>query len=373
MKIVVKGAYGESNFGDDLLMVTLENFFHGNFPAAELFFLSGSGIDTSYCDKLLDRSIYIGNNRQIQQIKNIDILAFGGGTQFFSFGSTSLLSKFKKLLLLLRDYTAFIGVVKAKLNKTSIVARQEIAIGIGIGPFSDPAKETSAKQTLSKLNCVSVRDAVSADFCKKWQIHNFIEGADICFSKYVDLPQDFVQTQKHTSHKKIGVIVRDWVQDEKGAAYYNPLIDYAKKAAGQGVDFTFIIFAPDRDKKWLRKTTENNLNTLIWHPEKDTIKSFIYKLNSFDGFITARYHGAVFAALLNKPTICVEIEPKLKILTEQIPEFPLWKNDFDPNKLNMLMSVFQREFNCSASVKNLTVRANDMLAKIAETINDPKK
>src|SRR5690606_41394136 len=85
--ITIKGAYGESNFGDDLLMKVFESYFKEEFNVSPNF----QGVDVAYPKKMLDGSSY----NKVMSGK-VDLLVYGGGTQFFAFStknSTTLQNK----------------------------------------------------------------------------------------------------------------------------------------------------------------------------------------------------------------------------------------------------------------------------------------
>src|SRR5690606_3724960 len=95
---------------------------------------------------------------------------------------------------------------------------------------------------------------------------------------------------------------------------------------------------------------------------------FLNSLNQFDAFITARYHGAILGSLLNKPTIAIEIEPKLRILTEQIPEILLWSKPFQIENLKSLVSRLNYHVDYSQSNKILIDLSDKMLLEFKNQI-----
>lgn len=355
--IKVKGAYGESNFGDDLLMLVFERYFSENFDAELIF----EGEDKSYPSKLLKEGKY---NLQ----KSFDLLVYGGGTQFFSFRSESRLSKHEIFKLAFSNPIYFLNKIKSKLFKSTVYKTDEKAdvrqafLGIGLGPFSNNIAVINAtSQKLKKADYVGVRDEISKKFCDELEIRSTL-GADVVFSTYF---KSFVDRIKNKSKettiknsKKIGIIVRDWDWDEAGRSYYDRLIKLISLRGD--FDFEFIVFAPYKDKEWLKRL--KNLPKLIWNPEEHSVEDFMLKLNNFDGFISARYHGAILASLLAKPVVCVEVEDKLRILTTQVKEMCLWEKPFDSGQLlDYLENFFDRKINYDDSIGELRNRADNML------------
>src|SRR5262249_13101907 len=79
----------------------------------------------------------------------------------------------------------------------------------------------------------------------------------------------------------------------------------------------------------------------VWNPGSQTIADFLGILNGFDCLLTARFHGALFAALLGKPTVCIEIEPKLRLVSELLG-CGLWRQPFQEAEcLALLDTLFQ--------------------------------
>lgn len=354
MNILVRGAYGETNFGDDLLMLVFEHFFIQEFEGSEIVFL---GEDNKYPSQLLVKSRY---NEKIRP----DMIVYGGGTQFFSFKEneelSTIRSKISKILMNPKIiFRFFRDMIRFSLRSSRTAP--SAFLGFGLGPFKNESSKLFARESMKNAFFIGVRDQVSFDYCLEWGIKPVL-GADVVFSSYFSIPQ-FKKTVN--VRKKIGVIVRDWEWEESGASY----IEILKKFVvdnDKELDYQFIVFAPHVDKQWMLHS--NSEEYLIWDPKIDSVESFLETLNSFDGFISARYHGAIIAALLGKPAICVEIEPKLSILCSQVKEFKLWEKPFDPIILGKLVTSLDYRVNFSGSLAERKLVANSMLRIFKEQI-----
>ncbi|WP_067146657.1 polysaccharide pyruvyl transferase family protein [Pseudotamlana agarivorans] len=322
MNISIKGAYGESNFGDDLLMVVFEDYINSNIQTKQLNFI---GEENDYVYKFLVNSSY--NNKH----KN-EMLIYGGGTQFFAFiEKYTIKAKLKSLIsnspieLITKLFSKF----RSAKQK---VEGEKVFLGFGLGPFHGNTKAINfAKSQLKNSFFIGVRDEKSFEYCSDWNL-NAILGADVVFSSYF---QKFLKTPDPLEVKdNIGIIVRDWDWDNNKVDYQNRIITFVD--SNPQLDVTYIVFSKDKDSKWIEKIS--NKKHIIWEPEKMKIKDFLLVLNSFSTFITARYHGAIIAGLLGKKVICIEIEPKLKILTKQIPTFALWNNEFNTDELGEILN-----------------------------------
>lgn len=374
-KIIVKGAYGESNFGDDLLMVTVENFLFESANGEGLKVLFVSNNANTYCNQILNHYAFAELSDLGKDERCCDVLVYGGGTQFFDFGAPYA----KRILALcLQPKTLLYKIKKELFDKggidNEINAKKTFALALGIGPFVKKRRSYHAlQQALLQWDVVSVRDNVSREYCQAIGADSVILGADLCFSDYFTeqfLPVATAEKEKRDK-KSIAIIVRDWEHDKEGAEYIQTLIDFFL-GNNQDFEFTFVLFAQEKDKNWHASLNQLNISYIAWNPNDDSLEDFFATFAEFDGFITARYHAAVLAALLNKPTICIEVEDKLRILVEQIPEFKLWEKGFSQLELEGLLSMFDEPFSCTESVTTLKKLSNDMLIKINSKLCDRK-
>ncbi|MCF6405367.1 polysaccharide pyruvyl transferase family protein [Chitinophaga filiformis] len=361
--VVVKGAYGEANFGDDALMCTIENFFLTNDLRLNVDFCGSS---SDYCKRLLRKSGYVDLNDNKKT--TADVLIYGGGTQFFLFNSNKggfYLKLFWKLLT--ANPGMLIKKIKSKFfGKTLVSAKKSVGLGLGLGPFNpENNKIEDVKNLVGQMDMLYVRDATSLSYCKDWGYEDVNEGADICYSSFLNYDKSIRSngTGNHNGQKrkKIGVIVRDWNYENGGNAYQDTLLRMIDTNNDPQYEFTFIIFSSLRDVEWKKIISARRYPCLEWDPFQHGIEHFMDKLNAFDGFITARYHGGVMASVLNKPVVCIGIEPKLGILSRQVKGFRLWDMPFRADDLKQAMKVFDdNNFDCTASVNSLRKKADAM-------------
>ena len=114
--------------------------------------------------------------------------------------------------------------------------------------------------------------------------------------------------------RKVVVIPRDWPHTTLGDSYTDSLFQVVRELRNAGKKVEFIFFA--NDIEWTRRLKDKNERFIAWNPEKFTIFEFIKMLSDYDAFITARYHGAVFASILKKPVVCIEVEQKLRLVAD---------------------------------------------------------
>jgi len=365
-RIIIKGGYGLYNFGDDALMVAAYHVARNVFATDEIAFLCW---DAPYIYKLIPEAHIIPIN-DVAKKTQTDILLYGGGTQFYSFPLSRIrllkIEKIKNLLLYLFRPHAVFEEVKHRIKKSPelIAHNRSAALGIGLGPFeSSSIEEKRTQRLLKKMEFVAVRDPISAKLCQSWGINSFIHGTDLCY-----LPNlwDIDRSKKNDhslspSFEKIGVIVRDWKHNIEGMAYFEKIFHLIHELRRKNKKVNFILFKKF-DIEWLDRLEERGENSIVWDPDSNNINEFLEILSGFDAFITARYHGAVFASLLGKPSLCIAIEPKLEIIADQLKNLAaVWRTPYDNEKaLRMIQQLEINAKSLDAVIELATQRAVQM-------------
>ena len=362
MNILIKGAYGEYNFGDDALMISTHQIVTSLFEKAEIYY---------ECDgmhyKLLDRpdlkTIRYYNSDEFEP----EIIIYGGGTQFFSFSNAityeiCLLPRKICLLAvnLFRKLTNFkiINLIK----KDRILNRRIIAMGIGLGPFDGGRwSKFRVKRIFQNFDFLSVRDKQSVKYCNEFGLP-CQEHADLCFNsnfRNIFLPEKKVASNKF---KKIGIIVRDWELNNVSNLHVI-FRELSSRLRAEDRNIKFIIFSSQRDIKWKNELEAKNEEYLEWKPSNTSINNFLTKLSEFDCTITMRYHGAVFSSMLGIPSICLDIEPKLRLISELIGMgSELWSKPFDI--VECIEKIKKLESN-SSEISNSLVEFVEMQTSLA--------
>jgi len=329
--LLIKGGYGWGNFGDDALFAAVNKLAISACNDSEIFYYCAS---SKYLTKIANSNVNVidDNSKRI----NCDIFLYGGGTQFFSFPFTrarqvsfwaTVLKTFrmphKIPIKIYNFFTKYLRQQDINYNHLS-------AIGVGIGPFVNGSLEQKETEDLfCKMGYIAVRDKASHRQCFSWNRRDAKLGADLCFwSKFKD---EFLNSHKSSDNtiRKICIIVRDWPHNQKGDSYANNVLNVVEKLTEFDFKVKFILFC-ESDVIWKNRLSERDYEYLSWNPESDTIHSFVKQLNDFDLFISARYHGAVFATLLGKPVICIGIEQKLELFADLLQSGgKLWQYPFD--------------------------------------------
>ncbi|HAV5431794.1 polysaccharide pyruvyl transferase family protein [Acinetobacter baumannii] len=311
--IIIKGAYGAANFGDDALIYSiLSNFFSDKKIAVV-------GKKNTYWEKIFPGIDYF--SLDCEKHIRADFLIYGGGTQFFNF--QSLRYFLKKLIFIISNPFFFRNKILKKKGLL-ITAKEEIYLGIGLGPFKNEKSGDSLLKQLRAKKYVFVRDFLSLDYMKG----NAIKIDDLCLMDY----KRYQEKSSGNKNNKICIIIRDWDFDNN-YKHIQKIIEFYKKNKTYILDFIF--FGNDRECK--RTLKINNIPFVEWNPQKDDLLEFSNMLSEYKLIISSRYHGVIFAQIHGIPSIAVNIEPKLEQVSREYSGIKLWGGDYNINELEKLI------------------------------------
>jgi polysaccharide pyruvyl transferase WcaK-like protein len=361
--IGVKGAYGEQNFGDDAIMLFLYRWFKKK--KIDVVFI---GKPNSYVNKLFPGCNYILKGEEHKY--DFDLLILGGGTQAFSFSKVSKLEKLKGYLWILlsepkKGLLKLAHFLKNKIIETNPSSQNLIGLGIGFGPFLKGSKiQVDTEQLIKRMEVLYVRDSLSYEFASQHNNNTYLYS-DICYlTDIMDLPK---RKNKRNTIKSIGVIIRDWKHDDSGNKYYQKLQTQILELRNDGYIVQYILFK--EENYWIKYLRKNDEQYIIWQPNEQSIEDFIEVLGTFDLFISARFHGVIFGALLGIPSISIEVEQKLALVSRMIYGHELvWKQPFNSEELRELLSRSQIEYDSLIQKINESNREN--MLKSNQMFND---
>lgn len=363
--VLIQGAYGRGNFGDDALMVAVDAVARHAFPADSPQYLSRN---TSYLTKLLASPRLLSPEDRNKTA--VDILLYGGGTQFYSFPRTTE-NLHHRILHYLRKPKAIAQRLASAISRKAASpseAARTAAIGLGLGPFCDTRSERCAMNLVSRMEYAAVRDTASYALCQQWGCKNAVLRADACYLPGLwNLPSP---RPSSTGIRRIGIIPRDWPHTIEGDSYAAAMFDAVTALRANGKDVDYVLFAPTYDQQWQRRLAKRNESPIVWDPERNDISSFLVSLSAYDAFITARYHGAVFASILGKPMICIGVERKLELAASLFGEGArLWSHPF--NAASCLKHVADLDANhsrCEAAMKGIVANQAALAQQMADEL-----
>ena len=350
--IEIKGAYGFGNFGDDALMFAVYQVATRVFEPQSITFLCH---DAGYIQRILPGVKIVPPDEENRP--EADILLYGGGTQFYSFPLTKerTIPSFESIVRNLREPSCIGTKIHKRIRQfvpDTETTHKLAAIGIGLGPFDENSCRLSeSKKLFRRMEYVAVRDIDSYRLCQEWGCRNLSLSTDLCYFP------ELWQTCESKNYRdtdgnlnRIGVIVRDWGHNHEGNSYTEPLFRTIDSLRREGKTVEFISFSATSDGEWIKRLKDRNEFITVWNPESESISSFLGFLSKYDLFITARYHGAVFASILRKPTVAIEIEKKLALVSDLLGDGArLWAYPF--NSAHCLEHIAEFERNYSRSVK----------------------
>jgi len=372
MTVAIKGGYGCSNFGDDALMIAAFEITKRVFDSASIVFHCKY---SDYIQRILPGAKVAPPNKI--NGKDADIVVYGGGTQFYSFPLTTqkgIRSLFKRVARNARSPVRLGQKLFQKMVTLSFppLNARIIAIGIGLGPFVENSScERWTKNLFAQMGYIAVRDVYSYDVCKNWGCSNVVLRSDLCYLP--GLWKACVPVSRTDNKpgeiRKVGIIVRDWPHSYEGNSYAVPLFEVVDELRSSGKEVEFISFSERSDWQWARHLKEKNEQLYTWSPEKCTIPEFMELLSSYDAFITARYHGAVFASILGKPVVCVEVEQKLRLVSELFAGGArLWTHPFNATDCIKHVEELERKYSMAVRCLDAVLETQSTLAN--KMVND---
>lgn len=374
-RIAIEGGYGFGNFGDDVLMVAAFEIAKRAFASESIVFLCR---EAGYIQRILPGARVVSPNSRHGEVA--DIVLYGGGTQFYSFpqtGQRGIRSLFKRIVRNARRLVRLGQKMFMKMKEPVFptYSSRVAAIGIGLGPFVENcAHMRRTKELFKRMDYVAVRDIHSYDLCKKWGCNNVSLCSDLCY-----LPNSW-KTYAPNSHtdnttgeiRRIGIITRDWPHTCEGDSYAVPLFQVVDELRSVGKKVEFISFAGISDSEWAKRLKDKDEQFKAWDPEKCTISEFMELLSDYDAFITARYHGAVFASILGKPVVCIEVEQKLRLVSDLFGNGArLWTYPF--NAPECLRHISDLESNYSKSIECLAHVVEEQSALAEKMVDELRK
>lgn len=315
--VVLVGYYGRGNFGDDVLMTVAHGIARVVLPGAAIAVRVEAGV--SYPSRLIGEkviSIPFGTREKHR------LIIHGGGGTFFDFKQNSLLARCGNSLLLSGGVRAFVHAEKALrlvANKPRMSAQTRIGLGLGVGTFtSGSSKLLEALPLLADFDHLWVRDQGSKSNLEKLSVGPLaIVGSDLAFLSDDWCPVDLklAPRAKRGGKPKVGVILRDWPVGS--GPNFGEVLRPIMMTLSQNYDITLISFDPTTDSGTLYALKE--LPQQIWDPQSSNFASFSKMLSGHDALLTSRAHGAICGACLGRPSVILNIEPKLAAVHAMLP------------------------------------------------------
>ena len=298
-KYLLVGAYGEGNFGDDILMLAYYHLLKEilGIPECDIFVLT-RGKNKNLMG-IPDTQVVLQNSIGIIYA---EYLIYGGGTQFFSFISKK--TKDKNIIIKLYN----------RLKQKIIFRNEIIMLNVGLGPFEIPASNR-VKNRINLSKFISVRDEVSLKISTSFTDRYVCYGADVGYIP--EYYSNFCLKNENKDELKNGdlealVVLRDW-PDFNYKYFIENIIEISKKLK---IKLNFCSFSSLGDLEYIKNVNDFGFTPLIW--DGKNVDNFLSKIKDFNFIITSRYHAVVIGAILSIPSIAIAIEPKLSEVIRQV-------------------------------------------------------
>jgi len=313
LKIVLQGYYGWGNLGDDILMLTALYLTRKEFPNAEIFICTESK-QPNYIKKYIGELPIVSSSSSL----NVDLIIHGGGGVYFDFQNGNAKHWFINRIIRIIGFKRFRKIYnefKLWRGKGSVVATLRVGLGIGVGTFTTSSKKFySSIITLSDFSLLFVRDDASYKLAKKYGFkYPILKSTDIAFCT-----NGWLKLLKLTPVKKgnkVGFILRDWAIDNH--LHIHSALRVAERLKAAGLEIEFYSFYSNQDE-WYIENVKSLYPIFIWNPSQEKLCDYLQNLMSVSCIISSRAHGAIVAASLGIPGICLEIEPKLRAIAAML-------------------------------------------------------
>ncbi|RTL78620.1 MAG: polysaccharide pyruvyl transferase family protein [Hyphomicrobiales bacterium] len=316
-EVVLVGYYGRGNFGDDILMITAHKVARKVLPGSTIGIRSSA--DRPYPARLIGEDVIpipFGTRDRHR------LIVHGGGGTFFDFSPHPVPARIINVALLAGGARSFVmaeNTLRSLVKKPRMSAYSRIGLGIGIGTFTPGSRKLlAALPLLSEFDHLWVRDLGSKENLAKLSVAlPVIVGSDLAFLLEDWCPPELtLQPQRsRPARPRVGVILRDWPPGS-GACFadaFRPVME----ALSVNYDLTLVSFDPATDIGTLCAFPD--YPQLVWQPESMELREFLTFLSEHDVFLTSRAHGAICGACLGRPSVILEIEPKLAAVHAMLP------------------------------------------------------
>ena len=317
--IVMVGYYGRGNFGDDVLLKSTHSVLCESFPEMTIGVRVAN--PTEYVAGLLGAGIIqvpFGTRESHQMIVH------GGGGNFFDFSCHAQGRRLLNQVLLMAGpwiYVRLEHLARRLARRETLGARVRIGMGLGVGTFEPGSSRLlDALPVLSDFDALWLRDKASQSNLLALGVSpHTVLGSDLAFLHEHWCPPVLVlqpNPARSDFKPRLGVVLRDWPTDS-ALSYAEHFIPVVQRLSLK-FDIHVISLDPATDADVL--STLSHLPVIAWRPDVMTLHDFTGSLASMDVFLTSRAHGAICGAILGRPSVILEIEPKLRAVHEMLPQ-----------------------------------------------------
>ena len=323
----IYGYYGLSNLGDDLLILSIitrlqkskfaEKYFIRNYGKVDILSRKENIIYTDLETHIVSKKtlfqklsgLYFYARAHHKVFKTCHSMILGGGTLISGHSSTKSLFLIWLISLL------------AKINSLKVYG-----VGLGVAKLDTSVKRFLARCIINNCDYLGIRDAISLKQLKSVTTKECVHlTADLIFESR-NLIFDKVKTTKIHAVNSIGIsIVGLFLKNEnKRELVLHSLVEAIEVWVNSGVQVRLFSFQNSKNDEFYsdKFLLEQILNSFRASPmvslvELDAnVSSINSGFSSIDILVGMRFHGAVLAAMSNKPFVGFSCDHKMSSLCD---------------------------------------------------------
>ena len=279
----VKGYYGYNNIGDEVLLRAILENLKRYLPTSRIKFVYKN---KEQAKKL---NIPVVDNYK-NDIRNSDVILFGGGTQFSDIDGAQAINLFHNLKL----------IVYAK-----ILGKKIICLGVGIGPIKNVLSKIIIYLSLMLTDLILVRDHISFLLLTKMR---FFTKTYITYDLALSL--SYIKSnskQKKAKIKKIGINLINL--DEN--CFFNEIIDNLNNLmVDNNLDY-YLFSAEESQENYLYFIKEKLNKNIEIKNYQENIENYLEMIKDFDIIISTKLHPLIFSLAFSIPCIAISYHEKV--------------------------------------------------------------
>ena len=307
-KIVISGYYGFNNLGDESILKAIISNLKSKLDNIDITVLSKDPNFTAKKHQVhaVDRMNIF---KIINEIRKCDLLISGGGS-------------------LLQDVTSFRSIIYyLAVIAIGIIFNKKVMIySQGMGPINRPINRWLTKQTLNRVDYISLRDHKSEKLLREIGVENknIIVTADPVLGivqKDRDLGKEILSKVgiKDFSKPTIGFAIRG---REKTQNTIDVMANVAERLVEElGSNVIFIPFHLGEDIEISDDIEKKTNEKVVFLRDKYNVDEMLSIIGNLNLLIGVRLHSLIFGAVMNTPLIAISYDPKINNFMEFIEEF----------------------------------------------------
>ncbi|OGC23768.1 polysaccharide pyruvyl transferase CsaB [candidate division WOR-1 bacterium RIFOXYB2_FULL_42_35] len=302
MKILVSGYYGFGNLGDEAILASIIEGFGGYDKEIKLTVLSQNPEQTSscHCIPAINRNKV---RETIKALRDCDVFLSGGG------GLLQDKTSSRSLLY----YLGLIRLAKLLGKKVYVFAQ-------GIGPIKSRVNQLLLKNTLEKVDLITVRDNNSFIYLNQLKLKNpkILNTADATFILEPEEGQPLLEQAgiKKNKQRLIGFSLRNLTKAKLPVETLAGLADNLAETLQAKI--IFIPCQRSTDIEVINQVMNKMTSSAAVISREYRPRELLAIITQLDLVVGMRLHCLIFSALARVPAIGLAYDPKVTSFMEEV-------------------------------------------------------